>query len=1132
MTTEELKFEELLKEYVDVIESTDVKELKESNRIAETDINIKQKEIVDVGARIEQIQAELDSLNENPTVRLEYPETIKNKEDKLQEAKDFKEKKEKEILKLIKTIKENNKKIRKVNNIAKDVIKKAEEKTDKENEEIDKKIAELKEREAKYGIKIKDKEGRETIQLTKEEKVVVAGIKKEIRELRNQKAQNLIALKNFKDTIEEAKKSKEAFRALRDRVNTPKEEVKEEPTPVVEETKEPQSKNEKEVREEPTPDPKKEEPTPDPKKEEPTPDPKREEPTPDPKKEEPTPDPKREEPTPDPKREEPIPDPKREEPTPDPKREEPTPDPKREEPNKDNIGEKYKAELEKYKALMGMYYDAVYTLGDLQQQYENGEIEYSEYEKQALYVADRYKFMMDEYAKIKELYDEARIPDDKFAGVNNEDLENKLKELDEESNELWQQGVHENTPDAERYHEILEEIKRIKEELKQRKENTLRGMSLEELEAKRRELYAKIGEQQEPDEYGFRTHKENGLEGYEEDEIDKGLREIREEIERRKPKNIEAPEEPEDPGMLLEKPKTSVRRFEEIMAGIEASKNAMSDAELGRYDSAKGGWLLPVKYDKGDWLRNSARWIVNKFAFLYSAPRKIYSMIRTGKKQKEKMENITNNVNELSQEEFEVLVEGLQGYKGHRDKANAAVRRAVQERLARQVDQENAERNVKIAKALEYIRESHAESLEITERLKADTLSPEERKELEARKLELDTRGSEAVKEVEMLRQEGADAQGGSGVHGLEEESKASREGSNLSGRKFAKRSSNDEALEKKQAELSRAQREASERGDGFGEVDAFIRHEDLLRENTSTKKILGITVSRSERNHSELIATKEYREDDLAQNAIVIATVVATTVNMVKQIQNARALAEHNARLEQAEAANQQSIAQAERLRTEIINNEGVVEQGIQGTDQTRTAAAWGIGHEGAATPYNYTGGWGSQQLDKTFHQIMNGTVTDQTLKDFIANGTPAIKAYAAAHPQFDYTALLDSMDHLAAGGVDAITQYNTAVRGVVQLAKDMGEITSTSVGALSLSPTYIETMIPLVATGKAVTQREYERALKRVKRKERKEERKAFKESLKHRGSQGNNEEPVHEDDVKDKTNEGRTVEDDGCK
>ena len=522
----------------------------------------------------------------------------------------------------------------------------------------------------------------------------------------------------------------------------------------------------------------------------------------------------------------------------------------------------------------------------------------------------------------------------------------------------------------------------------------------------------------------------------------------------------------------------------------------MSDGELGRYESAKGKWLVPVQYDKGDWLRNSARFLVKKvLGSIINITRKAYSMIRTGKKKKKKMNHITQNVNRLSNKDFEVLLNGLQSYKGHENLVSASLRKAVQERARRETSQENANRNIEIRQSLEEIKKSYDRSKQISEELKKDGLSNEEKSRLEAEKAEIDSFSARKVREVEQMREEGSLVQGGLGIHGLEEESKAAREGSNLRGRKFAKRYSNNEELEATQAQLKKQQREARAKGDNFSEVEAFVKHEELLDNNTTTKKIMGITVSRSDRHHEKGVFTKEYKEDDLVKNIATIAVVTATTMNMIKQMQNQALINQKNAEISQANIDNQAMSARGEALRQDVINNQQTIDEGISATNDTRTAAAWSAGHEHAGAVNNFTNNWGSSTEDIAFHQIMSGTVDDNTLKNFIANGLDGIKKYAVANPKYDYNALIDALTNLGNGGVDAIAKYNNAMQTLIQNAVETGKIASTSVGVINLSPAYIETVIPLVLAGKEVTSKEYRKAERQAAKKDKKEQNKLRK-------------------------------------
>ena len=552
----------------------------------------------------------------------------------------------------------------------------------------------------------------------------------------------------------------------------------------------------------------------------------------------------------------------------------------------------------------------------------------------------------------------------------------------------------------------------------------------------------------------------------------------------------------------------------------------MSDAEVGRYESAKGKWLVPVQYDKGDWLRNSARFLVQKvLGSVVNIPRKIYSMIRTGKKQEQKMANIYENVNNLSDQDFKTLMEGLQSYEGHENLVSASVRKAVNERAKREMQQTNQVRNIEIHQSLTTIYSNYDRSLEIQQLLENEELTPEERESLQVEKRNLDLQSSGLVRKVEQLRREGALLQGGAGQHGLEEESKAAREGANLYGRKFAKRYSSNEELEKRQAELKRQQREARQSGNAFSEVDAFVKREKLLAENTNTNKIMGITVSRSDRHHETGVFTKEYKEDDLARNIATIAAVTATTIKIIKEIRNQALVAQKNAEIQQANAQNSAMAQKGENLRQEIINNDQVVKDGISATNDTRTGAAWAAGHEHAGAASDFTNNWGSTNLDKTFHQIMSGTVDDNTLKNFIQQGLPVIKQYAAANPQYNYTALIDALTNLGNGGVESITKYNNTIQTLIQNAIQTGKITSTSIGVLDLSPDYILTIVPYVLAGKSITSREYRRGEKEAERKEKRENKR--REKMGHIYVNDKEEENMDVDGISGKRNQERNTE-----
>ena len=87
----------------------------------------------------------------------------------------------------------------------------------------------------------------------------------------------------------------------------------------------------------------------------------------------------------------------------------------------------YNKKLDEYNKMLEIYKEDWETLYELQQQYENGNIEYSEYEEHANYMVERYRFMSNEYNKLMDLYGNGT---NEYGNISEEDLNKKLHTLD------------------------------------------------------------------------------------------------------------------------------------------------------------------------------------------------------------------------------------------------------------------------------------------------------------------------------------------------------------------------------------------------------------------------------------------------------------------------------------------------------------------------------------------------------------------------------------------------------------------------------------------------------------------------------------------------------------------------------
>ena len=322
--------------------------------------------------------------------------------------------------------------------------------------------------------------------------------------------------------------------------------------------------------------------------------------------------------------------------------------------NEENIT--YETKLNEYNMMLDMYKQDYEQLYMLQEKFENGEIEYSEYEKHAKYMAERYEFMSNEYKNIKEMYEKETL---KIEKLSPEELKQKLEELNQELTDEWNFRAHEENGleehDDNKILKLQNEINKIKGELNNRqKENELSSLTIEELEEKRKELFGKIVNQ---DEYNFRTHEENGLEGYDEkDDIDKGLKQIEDEINRRRGKKLEEPEAPIQPTMILEKEMNLNNNnlpaisFSEVLAKTQTQH--ISTLRYQIYKMAKAPLFKNSR--NADSLQKTLMVIPN----IISSPFKLIAKgVNKALKTDEMVEEMKENIEALSPEEFAVLTE-------------------------------------------------------------------------------------------------------------------------------------------------------------------------------------------------------------------------------------------------------------------------------------------------------------------------------------------------------------------------------------------------------------------------------------------------------------------------------------------
>ena len=508
-----------------------------------------------------------------------------------------------------------------------------------------------------------------------------------------------------------------------------------------------------------------------------------------------------------------------------------------------------------------------------------------------------------------------------------------------------------------------------------------------------------------------------------------------------------------EPGKAEEKKEPKLE-FEEILAKIDAAQNALSDADVRRIQNASSPLLPVVVKDKNDWLHNTLRIAANICTFPGRLIGKGISKLLTNKNKKEKLQNIIKNVDGLSEEEFETLKNGLASYKGIEGKVSASVRNAVIQREKREVGEKVSKLNQQTAILNETISKNMESIKAIDKKLENKLLSQDRKDELLAQREELLVETTANIASVKLNRDEASKMQGGLGLHGLEEEDRAAREGSNISGRKLGKRYSDDVELQNKEAEIVKKERLARENGDKYAEVEAYLEHEGLLTDNTSTKNILGIEVSRSQRVHSAGVVHKEYENDDLLKNLMTVGFTAAQIQSIMHQISIQKQVNAHNQQIDSINQANQANAAthnqHINEIQTTATTTRGTVAnaQNQEGVLENITSST--SDHEAIGISNNFTNNWGKTTADIE-HHAREAAGTTLPVNEAVNNLNNAIQGEAS---HFNRTALSNSLEQfIQNGGSQVISNGYNSVYNFINQVQRLGKIAYDQVGHIKIS-------------------------------------------------------------------------------
>ncbi|MBR6137195.1 MAG: hypothetical protein IKQ06_03480 [Bacilli bacterium] len=345
------------------------------------------------------------------------------------------------------------------------------------------------------------------------------------------------------------------------------------------------------------------------------------------------------------------------------------------------------------------------------------------------------------------------------------------------------------------------------------------------------------------------------------------------------------------------------------------------------------------------------------------------------------------------------------------------------------------------------------------------------------------------------------------GVHGIEEDFKAVSTKLNYVGLRFAKTNDFDNDLQHQLGLLGRRLNTALATNDDEAIVQNFMGLESCYYKNTEIRGSLAGKRSVGSKYYSPVAEQFDYRDDPFIRDlfttvAVTSAAISAINAIRVHQIEGKRITNEQEAQANTVNAQNNATMYYANKtgesiagkqetfqngieaqIRQDVLTNAGVRERAnLDTTNWTfnnayRAADAAGhaaynqfnidVTNQINAVTADYTQGIINQaEALSRMAEISNGAHV--TLNSVIQSSLDILKPYAATHPQFDLTAVEQSMEYLVAHP-NAIADMNQAIVETSNLANSLQDLHAMPMVALSYLPSDMESTI-ICATSAAL--------------------------------------------------------------
>ena len=260
---------------------------------------------------------------------------------------------------------------------------------------------------------------------------------------------------------------------------------------------------------------------------------------------------------------------------------------------------------------------------------------------------------------------------------------------------------------------------------------------------------------------------------------------------------------------------------------------------------------------------------------------KISGKIMTRQKVKDLMNNMKANIDALSDEDLEVLWEEYRGNFITQERYPKALTMVIQEKMQEYAMGKVEAINIEITNAYRqvFVGKTMLEALD--KKINDEQTSKEEKQQLIEQKDKLLKTIADNIDLIREKKVEGNKILSG-GLHGLNEDVRATDSKMNYVGFRFAKDYDLDVKLEDRLMEYEKAENKARELGDYQGVLDAFLNQELLLEENTKVSASWHGMITTGKKQHSPLAEALNYSADPFIRDLFTTLAIAGTAWHAV----------------------------------------------------------------------------------------------------------------------------------------------------------------------------------------------------------------------------------------------------------